>query len=85
MAQDGAQEGRPLPSPSSLLLLLLLSEVCVGLAEVVVPLPMADLPVACAPCRGIQLLAEAPPDTVPLAAGAAFTSGLTLLPPFALA
>jgi hypothetical protein len=82
VAHEGAQEGRPLPSPSSLLLLL--SEVLVGLAAVAVPLAVADAPVACAPCRGIQLVTEAPAVTVPLGAGAALTSGLTLLPPFAL-
>src|SRR5690242_4697933 len=76
-----AQEGRPhlvrLSSSSSS------SEVCVGLLPE--PVRVAEPPVACAPCRGIQLVAVDPPDPVPLATGAAFTSGLTLLPPFALA
>ena len=54
--------------------------------------PEIGPPVACAPCRGIQLVTADPADPVPLdpadpvplAAGAA-TKGLTLLPPFALA
>ena len=46
--------------------------------------PETDPPVACAPCRGIQLVTEDPPDPLPLPAGAALTSGLTLLPPLAL-
>ena len=51
----------------------------------VVPVPETDPPVACAPCRGIQLVNEEPPDQLLVPAGTAFTSGLTLLPPLALA
>lgn len=54
--------------------------------------PEIGPPVACAPCRGIQLVTADPADPVPLdpadpvplAAGAALTKGLTLSPPFAL-
>lgn len=64
-----------------------------GLAVAAVADPEIGPPVACAPARGIQLVTADPADPVPLdpadpvplAAGAALTKGLTLLPPLALA
>jgi hypothetical protein len=53
---------------------------CVGLAAATV-----DDPVAEAAFLWMQLVATAPPFPLPELPGAAFTSGLTLLPPLAFA